>query len=139
MRAAALRVIVAGLVLVLTAQLAVPRLAAAMTIAEYQALTDRDSEDANPNQALFYLLGVMEGIVSVSAYLRNQEIQVFCNTGEGGININVNDFMESLDLHLMRMAEERPNFEEMAQETPIGLAAVDFLATLFPCGTGETE
>lgn len=111
----------------------VPSFGEAMTIEDYLSAT-RDAASAEDEALLNeYLSGVLDGLVMLGALSGEGGSTLFCLPRDAVINLDVAIFRRDLDAMLARFVQEVPNFDELARNRTVGLAALQLMTMRHPC------
>lgn len=117
--------------LLVSAQVPLP--GQAMTIADYLAVSRGDPSTDVTTNLDDYLIGVLDGLVMLSAANEQQDAALFCLPEQAVIEVDMQTFRRDLDTMLAQFEAEMPNFAQLARTRTVGLAALQLLTMRHPC------
>lgn len=112
---------------------AVPSYAEAMTVREYLTIIQGDDPERVPESVDVYLRAVLDGLLVLGYFNREDGVALFCLPQREIVNVDVASFRVNLDAMLLQLESEMPNFDSLARTRSVGLAALELLTITYPC------
>ena len=107
---------------------------AIMTVERYLAIAGGEVEGVPPATVLPYLMGTLDAAMLMADLAAAEGAPIFCMPDDADVDIEIGDFQFALDSMLDELAVTLDNFDELAAERSVGLAAVQLLIEVYPCG-----
>lgn len=111
----------------------VPTFAAAMSIHEYMEIRRGDHPTRPPESVDEYLGAVLDGLLVLGYFNREQGTALFCVPNRHVLDINVPEVRSNLDAMLEQYESEMPNFESLARTRSVGLMSLEVMTVMYPC------
>lgn len=117
--------------MLVTAAMPLPTLA--MSVHDYMEIRRGDHPTRQPDSVDEYLSAVLDGLLVLGYFNREEGTALFCVPDRHVLDINVLEFRANLDLLLEQFAAEMPNFDALARTRSVGLVSLELLTVLYPC------